>query len=416
MTPIYIFEDDRLAQLYPLTYARPAFDLRCGAGTLLDRMDRYLPRPPTGVLVREALADRVSREIRFPVNPRIDPVHGAIFINARWLMTAPPPEFKPDTAGLSNGSFAWLHVSGEKLAGMDISRMTPSAFNALGAALGAVAAEAVLIDHPWDLIVHQHEILLADFVVRGPAIRSEPMPGAHILHPQNVFISSDVRIFPGVVLDAQSGPIMIDHGTQIQPNAVITGPVYIGPDCIIRPGANIRADTSLGPSCRVGGEVIGSIFLANTNKQHEGFVGQSLIGQWANLGAGTTTSNLKNTYGMVRMPINGGELETGLRFLGSVIGDHAKIGIGACLKTGSVIGFASHIITSRPPKFVPSFAWVGEKGIEPLDFHKALAIAKAATWRREGAFTPADELIFAHIQQHSRKVEKFHWPQSPPGT
>ena len=156
---------------------------------------------------------------------------------------------------------------------------------------------------------------------------------------------------------------------------MVTGPVAIGPHCLIRTAADIREECAFGPNTRVGGEVGGTVFLGNANKQHHGFLGQTIVGEWVNLGAGTTTSNLKNTYGLVKMPLNGMDEPTGRQFLGSVIADHAKLGIGTYLSTGSVVGFAAHVVVPRPPRFVPSFAWLTEYGLERADFEKIEEIA-----------------------------------------
>ena len=407
MTPIYILEDGHIEELYPLTYTRPAFLLRCGASTLLDRMCRNLPRPPEGVLVRDTLAAKVRQEIRLPVNPKIDSGRGAIFINARWIMTDPLPETPPDAAELARGDFTWVRVSGARLGELDLRRLVRSkAIDEIMPSLRCSLSNALIVRHPWELVLNQRRLLLDDFAQRGRARLSEPMPGAHLLNPDNIYIGPEVKIFPGVVLDATNGPIIIERGSEIRPNAVITGPACVGAGCIVRTGADIREDTTLGPNCRVGGEVSSSIFLGNSNKQHEGFVGQSVIGEWVNLGAGTITSNLKNTYGNVRMPVNGIEQDTGLQFQGSIIGDHAKIGIGTCLTTGTVIGFSSHVIAARPPKFVPSFGWVTDKGISPLDFDKAIKIAKTAMQRRSVEWTAADDEVFGRIYKTWRQAEK----------
>ena len=407
MTPIYILEDGHIEDLYPLTYTRPAFLLRCGASTLLDRICRNLPRPPDGVLVRDTLAAKVRSEIRLPVNPKIDSSRGAIFINARWIMTDPLPEVPPDSAELARGDFTWVRVSGARLAEMDLRRLVRSkAIDDIMPSLRCSLSNALILRHPWELLLNQRRLLLDDFAQRGRARLSEPMPGAHLLSPDNIHIGPEVKIFPGVVLDATNGPILLERGAEIHSNSVITGPACIGTGCIVRTGADIRECTTLGPNCRVGGEVVSSIFLGNSNKQHEGFVGQSVIGEWVNLGAGTITSNLKNTYGNIRVPINGIEQDSGLQFQGSIIGDHAKIGIGTCLTTGSVIGFSSHITVPRPPKFIPSFAWVTDKGIAPMDFDKAVKIAKTAMQRRSVEWTAADNNVFTRIHKTWRLVEK----------
>jgi UDP-N-acetylglucosamine diphosphorylase / glucose-1-phosphate thymidylyltransferase / UDP-N-acetylgalactosamine diphosphorylase / glucosamine-1-phosphate N-acetyltransferase / galactosamine-1-phosphate N-acetyltransferase len=409
MTPIYFVEDTHIEDLYPLTYWRPAGLLRCGECTLLERAQRMLPRSAKGVLVSRSFAGKEILPEHLALNPQVDRAHGAIFINSRWLMTEKFHDPPQDWVGQAGDSFAWMHVSPQKLKGVDLR--DPSALEKLMGKLRTKAVDALMIRHPWDLIRSQRAMLEADFTSRGPAMQSELPPGAHALSPERTHIAKKVKIYPGVVLDASEGPITIDRGAVIRANSVITGPVYIGCDCTVRTGADIREETSLGPNCRVGGEVIGSIFLANSNKQHEGFMGQSIVGEWVNIGAGTITSNLKNTYGEVRMPIHGTEVDTGMNFLGSIIADHVKIGIGVCLSTGTVIGFASHVLDPRPSKFIPSFAWATADGIERLDFYKATTIAKAAMARRKEEFGPADEEAFTRIYKACGKREKYKWPR-----
>ncbi|MGC8541333.1 MAG: putative sugar nucleotidyl transferase [Phycisphaerae bacterium] len=411
--PIYILEDFRLEDLYPLTYTRPAALLRCGAETLLDRMLRHLPRPPSGIIVRDTIKAKMRETLRIPVNPKIDMTRSTVFINARWLMTH-PFEYPPvDTAGMTGEDFTWVHLSPAKLAELDLKRIVRSRIlEKLITTISAGLVDAVMIRYPWNLLGNQHDILLDDFQRRGVAKLSEPMPGAHLLKSENMYIGQDVQIMPGAVLDARNGPIIIERGVQIRANCVITGPVYIGPECVIRTGADIREDCAFGPGCRVGGEIIGSIFQEYSNKQHDGFLGQSFVGSWANLGAGTTTSNLKNTYGIVRVPISGKERITGLQFMGSIIGDHAKIGIGTMLSTGTVVGFASHILTSRPPKFIPSFAWVTDAGIEHLDYEKSLEIARTVMERRKQKLTVADEEIFNRIFTSWSQSESYRWREN----
>lgn len=408
--PIYILEDFRLEDLYPLTYTRPAALLRCGAETLLERMLRHLPRPPSGIIVRDTIKAKMREMLRIAVNPKIDMTRSTVFVNARWLMTH-PFEYPPvDTAGMTGEDFTWVHLSAAKLAELDLKRIVRSRIlEKLITTISAGLVDATMIRYPWNLLGNQHEMLLDDFQRRGAARLSEPMAGAYLLKPENMYIGPDVQILPGAVLNAGNGPIIVDRGVNIRANSVITGPVYIGPECVIRTGADIREDCSFGPGCRVGGEVINCTFQEYSNKQHNGFLGQSFVGAWVNLGAGTTTSNLKNTYGIVRVPIGGKDRVTGLQFMGSVIGDHAKLGIGTMLNTGTVVGFASHVLTSRPPKFIPSFAWVTDQGISHLDYEKALDIARTVMERRNQKLSAADQEIFNRIYTSWSQSESYHW-------
>jgi len=412
MPAIYLFEDSQVDRLYPLTYARPAFLLRCGARTLLERFQRIIGGRLAGVLVRDGLAEITRRHTSLPVNPGLSTKEGVILVNGRWLMLAAEEWSEPaaDTAMLAANAIVSVHLSPEKAAGIDFGKLLePRTLEAVLPTLNRQTAQAILINRPWDLLEHQRGALLTDWPSFGRALESAPHAACHILAPENVHISRNVALAPGVVLDAQAGPIIIDEGTEIRPNAVLTGPLYVGPHCVIRTAADIREDCSFGPSSRVGGEVIASIILGHSNKQHHGFLGHSILGEWVNLGAGTTTSNLKNTYGIVRSPLNGVEESTGRHFLGSIIGDHAKLGIGTYLSTGAVIGFASQITASRPAKFIPSFAWVTPKGIARVDFERLVALARTVMSRRHVEFTPADHDLFVRIAGDWSTLEEFDW-------
>ena len=406
MTPIFILEDTKVDLLYPLTYYRPPFLLRCGAGDLLDRMMFFIQRPIDGVVVRDTMAPRVRAAIKLRVNGPLRNKHGAIFVSGRWLMSKPFAEPPPDTAGLVGHDIAWMHLSPKNLAKLDMRNIVRTkTLTDMLPHVRVSAAAANLIEYPWDLITHNGPALRDDFYRRTPGIASAPMPGAHLLATENMCIDKDVTIYPGAVLDARNGPIMIESRCEIHPHTVITGPVFIGRQCIIRAGTCIRENTSIGPNCRLGGEITNSIFLGNSNKQHYGFLGQTVVGEWVNIGAGTTGSNLKNTYGEVRVPINGAEVASGLNFLGSVIGDHAKLGIGTYLSTGSVIGFSSHVLVTRPPKFVPSFSWLDEQGLKRIDFNKAVAIAQIAMERRDIALTAEEHELFVRIAEKWSTIE-----------
>lgn len=426
MIPIYVFEDSKFEGLFPLTYARCAAELRCGALTLLERLQRALEgggRSVSGLLVRNGLSEVTRKRLApLPVNPGLSTKEGVILVNARWLALGMAgggwQEPMADSAGVSADAIVWIHLSAETAGKIDLSKVCEArTLEAVLPGLYRKTEKAILITRPWDLLEHNRAAILEDFAVLGKANESKPLAGAqsvHVLAAENVHIAAGVKLYPGVVLDATGGPIIIESEAEIRAHAVVTGPTVVGKHALIRTLADIREDCSIGPGSRVGGEVIGSIFLGQGNKQHHGFLGQSIVGEWANLGAGTTTSNLKNTYGTIRMPVSGVEEETGRIFLGSVIGDHAKLGIGTYLSTGSVVGFSSHITTPRPAKFVPSFAWVtgkaGAGGVERIDFEKAVAIAQTVMKRRGVEWTSADHELFVRIASEWSLVERYPWP------
>jgi UDP-N-acetylglucosamine diphosphorylase / glucose-1-phosphate thymidylyltransferase / UDP-N-acetylgalactosamine diphosphorylase / glucosamine-1-phosphate N-acetyltransferase / galactosamine-1-phosphate N-acetyltransferase len=190
------------------------------------------------------------------------------------------------------------------------------------------------------------------------------------------------------VLDATAGPILIGRRASIQAFTRLAGPCFIGEGSTIT-GGDIRG-SSIGPVCKVRGELSSSIFLGYGNKGHDGFVGHSLIGEWVNLGAGTTTSNLKNTYGPVSVHTPAGVRETGMQFLGTLFGDHAKTGIGLRLTTGTIVGAGANIYgAAMPPKLVPPFAWGDAAPYASWDIEKFLVVAERVMARRSVAMTPA---------------------------
>jgi UDP-N-acetylglucosamine diphosphorylase / glucose-1-phosphate thymidylyltransferase / UDP-N-acetylgalactosamine diphosphorylase / glucosamine-1-phosphate N-acetyltransferase / galactosamine-1-phosphate N-acetyltransferase len=215
-----------------------------------------------------------------------------------------------------------------------------------------------------------------------------------------------VKLEPGVVLDGSKGPVMLAGGCSIGANSVLKGPCYVGPHGQVKPLTTIHAGTTVGPVCKVGGEINNSILTAYSNKSHEGYLGDSYLGEWVNLGAGTTTSNLKNTYGPIKVKIGQEQISTGRRTLGSLIGDHAKAAIGTRLMTGSYIGYAAMIATSAlPPTFVPSFSFLTDRGREDYRHEKAIEVMKAVYGRRNKVWQPHDETMVRYAREAAREAE-----------
>jgi UDP-N-acetylglucosamine diphosphorylase/glucosamine-1-phosphate N-acetyltransferase len=258
----------------------------------------------------------------------------------------------------------------------------------------------------WDLLGWNEEAIVADFIDRHEPSQPKPAGHYHTVNDANVWFGRNVALSPGAVLDGSKGPVILADGCVIGANAVLQGPCYVGPSSQVSAHAHIRAGTTIGPLCKVGGEVSNSILMGFTNKAHEGFLGDSYIGEWVNLGAGSTTSNLKNTYGEVTMPVDGQLVKTGRQFLGSLIGDHTKSAIGTRFMTGSYIGYCSMIATSGyVPRFVPSYTFLTDSGAGPYRMEKATEMMKLVFNRRHRSWTAADDTMNQYVAATAATVE-----------
>jgi UDP-N-acetylglucosamine diphosphorylase/glucosamine-1-phosphate N-acetyltransferase len=231
----------------------------------------------------------------------------------------------------------------------------------------------------------------------------------HMVGEENIVVGEAAVIKPGVVLDASSGPIVIGDNTVVMANASIIGPVYIGRNSLIKPGAKILEGTSIGNVCKIGGEVDSTIFAANSNKQHDGFIGHSYVGEWVNIGAGANNSDLKNNYSPVSMWCAGTLRPTGRQFLGLIMADHCKVGITTSFNTGTVIGFNCNLYGSEMlDKFIPSFSWGQGRDLTIYDAKKSMLTAQIVMERRdvkwEEAHKEVFEKIFALSQECGRNI------------
>jgi UDP-N-acetylglucosamine diphosphorylase/glucosamine-1-phosphate N-acetyltransferase len=228
-------------------------------------------------------------------------------------------------------------------------------------------------------------------------------PYTRVYSSENIFIEEGANI-KAAILNAENGPIYIGKNTEIQEGAIIRGPFALCEGSTINMGAKLRGDTTVGPHSKVGGEVSNAVIFGYSNKGHEGFLGNSVIGEWCNLGADTNTSNLKNNYAPVKLwdYTKGGFANTGLQFCGLMMGDHSKCGINTMFNTGTVVGVGSNIFGDGYPRnFIPSFAWGGAAGFSTFQFPKFEEVAIAVMGRRKIAWTPEDKEILSRIFETS---------------
>ncbi|MCS6939208.1 MAG: GlmU family protein [Roseiflexaceae bacterium] len=411
---IVIFEDEGCRTFLPLTHTRPVCDLRCGIFTLRERVQALTGKPPA-VICRPHLA-RAHGVGRWPLMLLS---HSAplTFVNARALEVQWLPDLcdePPGTVYVTDAGHALL--GGPVLLG---ARLTPWLASAVlpylldqraEAALAElrrfgrlVDVETRLLTFPWDLIALNGEQIMRDVPLLvgrdgwfSAADRPPDHPSIVVSNPKHVFIHRDARLEPPLALDARDGPIVID-AARIEPFSFIQGPSYIGPGSLIA-SARIRSETSIGPVCRIGGEVEASIVQGYSNKHHDGFLGHSYLGEWVNIGAMTTNSDLKNTYGTIRMVIEGfGQIDSGILKLGCFLADHVKLGIGVHLNGGAVVGTGSNIFGVHfAPKTIPPFTWGGEVFRE-YRIQSMIEVARKVMARRKVSLSAEQEEVLRAV-------------------
>ncbi len=389
-----IFEDEHYAQFYPLSLTRPVFDLRCGMTSLREKITRQFPGAQLFLFCREYLADYV-RETNYRVNQM--PGELSWFVNGRFLFSAALPQNLKDELLLQhNGKTVAAHLKPDRLA----AHVQPLRLPEEIPGVAEHEIEGKWLSYPWDLIHANVHELAKDFALanRGGQILGKIYPNVTLLQTQNVFIAQSAKLKPGVVLDAEDGPIYIDEGVTIMANASLQGPLYVGKNSTIKMGAKIYEGVSIGELCKVGGEVEESIIHGSSNKQHEGFLGHAYLGEWVNIGADSNNSDLKNNYSTVKVYINGQSIDSGSLFVGLFMGDHAKCGINTMFNTGTVVGVMSNVFgAGYPSKAIASFAWGGVPKIETYALEKALATARRVLARRKRELTSAQEKVLRHV-------------------
>lgn len=400
---VVLFEDASWWKMAPVSLTHAVFELTCGAGRLIDKQIRHLQPTRLTLWVRPELVQHVhdyvlpTLPIPAEINQPLDD-QPTVLMNARTLLLG---RYEPSAAQVvvmdDDGSVRNATVTSPGL-GYDDALSNTARWQGLGS-LPRDMPQGRLPTYLWEVIAWNEEAIIADFVGLPQCGDKPPTGPIHVIEPSQLCLGNDAKLGAGAVLDASGGPIIIGDGAAIGPNSFIQGPCWIGPRSTISPLSQIRSCTSIGPSCKIGGEVARAIVQANSNKAHDGFLGDSYVGEWVNLGAGTATSNLKNTYGQVSMKMGQNAVASGRQFLGSLIGSHSKTAIGTRLMTGSYIGaFCSIATASLPPTHLPSFTFLTDRGPEPFKLEKAMEIARAVNARRGKSLTAADESLFSAAQ------------------
>lgn len=418
---LVIYEDSGWQQLLPLVYVRATFQLVCGTCDLLARVRRLAAVKPKSAATnghpleinawcRPLVADVVAQQARLPVNQTV--AGPALLLNGRGLWRSLPECMPGDSAWVGTAGpqnriacvFADAALADKLSAGTLLDELQTRAALA-GLPRRDVTDNVQLFDWPWNFVDANEDTLTTDWSDEQAGVAGTIAEGSYLVNPRAVHIGWGTRIKPCVVVDAEDGPVWIGDNVTILPHSYIQGPAFIGDGCLIQPGAVVHAGTTIGPRSKVGGEIEASIIQGFSNKQHDGFLGHSYVGSWVNIAADCINSDLKNTYGTIRVPINGREVETGKMFVGMFVGDYSKAGINVSFPTGAVIGFCSSVFAARSPKFVPSFAWLDGDSVQRYDEQRGLAIARKVMARRQCVMTEAEERLFLAVRKQALAVE-----------
>lgn len=359
MSAVYLYDDACARTFEPFALTRPAGEMRAGALLVRDRWARALGAPVAGHISSPHLAGFDE-----PGAPPV--ISSGVLPKGSWLANA---RFSPALTELGQPDEV---IAGDRLAAVrlahdvDVEALRDGTANIGSYAYRSAARHEVTpsagwwMSEVWDYIDHLVPMLEQDLLVLG-ATMARPLPTGSIrigAHP--VFLEEGAEIEEAVCFDVSAGPVLVRAGAHVQAFTRLIGPLYIGADSTVT--TDRIAASSIGDVCKVHGELSNTILIGHANKGHDGFVGHSILGRWVNLGAGTITSNLKNTYGTVQLWTPDGVRETGLQFLGTLFGDHAKTGIGLRLTTGCVLGAGANVYGSAmAPKAVAPFSW-GEAG------------------------------------------------------
>ncbi len=384
MKRLYLYDDFKARSFAPFALTRPVSELRAGAELVRLRWERAAASKAYGFISSPHLTDFAEFESPPAVHADGTAPAGSVIVNSRFVISLDARIDDTSSAFVSDGSICGVRLRKST----DISGLVDGSQDLES----LVAPDAVPAKLPgrwlrevWDLVGDLQAQLGEDIPLVGSRLSGAAIENATVIGKHSIYLETGAQIEPFVVLDASEGPILIRRGATIASFTRIFGPTYIGEDAQVV-GDSIRG-CSIGDVCKVRGEMSSTILLGHSNKGHTGFVGNSYLGRWVNLGAGTTTSNLKNTYGAVSLWTPDGMRDTGLQFLGSLIGDHAKLGIGTMLTTGCVVGAGANVFGAHvTPKVVPPFAWGEQEPWSRNEFVRFCEVTERMMERRHVSF------------------------------
>ncbi|NIU39715.1 hypothetical protein GWN65_07030 [Candidatus Bathyarchaeota archaeon] len=381
---VALFEDEGYEDFLPITYTRPVFECRSGMFSFLERAQRFYPESEFLLFARDYLVPTLRKRVSYPINEPDAVDDDVLLINGTFVLDNKAKQLVEKKLAkraliTQRGRLALAHLREDVARNWAEQLCSPLKETSLKGLVKRYeafeASNLSLLTYPWDLVNRNAELVKSDYAALGKISSEGTVDEKATIYgsEKDVCVGKGAHIEAHVTLDARDGPIFIGNETIVHSGSRISGPTYIGDKTII-PSGLIREGCSIGPVCRVGGELEETIIQGYTNKYHTGFIGHAYIGEWVNLGAATTNSDLKNTYGTVHVKIQQKRVDTEQTKVGCFIGDHAKTSIGTQIYTGRKIGVASQV-HGFVLEDVPSFTiWSQSLGADPVELYLESAI------------------------------------------
>src|SRR6056297_848799 len=393
----YILFDDKSRQnLLPLTFTRPVCEIRAGILTLKEKWEKFL-NSPISYKTEEYLSEK------YPIKIDSDNllINGSVIPNKELIKEIQNLDI--NSALVAYKKLLAVRIHKDKFSEFDPAHTENFEKQDFNSAFTS-------IESPWDIFKLNDINIKNDFDLLTKERKSNPISKSNnILAEENIFIEEGATV-EFATLNASTGPIYIGKDTEVMEGSIVRGPFALCENAVLKMGAKIYGPTTIGPYSKVGGEVNNSVIIGYSNKGHDGFLGNSVIGEWCNLGADTNNSNLKNNYAEVRLWNYEKErfIKTGLQFCGLIMGDHSKCAINTMFNTGTVIGVNANIFGEGFPRnFVPSFSWGGARGFTVYGLDKAFDVAEKVMERRNKTFDDKEKKILTHILEKTSKYRMY---------
>lgn len=391
---LILFDDHSWKNLLPLSFTRPVADLRVGILTIAEKWEQYL-----GSRASYLTQKHLSQKYPFESG------NTNLLVNGTLL---PNKELSKALLSLKKESAV---KKGEVLLGVytDIDSADDFSEDDWLKVAHEYQGEISLIDFPWKIFQLNGQEIEADMALLTAGRKSEKLSETvKAIAPENIFVEPG---FKGehITLNASTGPFYLGRNSEIMEGSVIRGPFALCEGATVKLSAKIYGPTTIGPDCKAGGEINNSVMHSNSNKGHDGFLGNAVLGEWCNIGADTNNSNLKNNYAEVKVWNYARQrfIKSGLQFCGLIMGDHSKCGINTMFNTGTVVGVAANIFGSGFPRnFIPSFSWGGAAGMSTNQMNKVLETASLVMERRGVDLSEEDKAILQWIFDYSARYRK----------